>query len=1126
MVLWLVIVSWAWSAIADANNTNNTCFSKALKSKVLPLSGVSIKLVVQESNVIQVANIITSTILSELFHVSVTKVSKTSPDQVLEDAYDLGVHPQGIIDLGFEGPFPVGPLTEQALRTGWFAPKNRVDELGLLLTFLPAYVEAKQLALLPPVGTATALLGTSLSTNTSRCGNSSTLCREVYVLTRGDDDSNAESAQVIVDGLNLNFSLVSVQAKDLVKVLRALNTTGSSFLVFGSDPSLEFVLLNWTFCAVNAPSITCQGTETGQSYRPIKVAGKARALNQFFKNFKLRTQDINDLFEASLAAFALEPNKSWSAGNITDVLGQVSCKWLLRHELDVMNWLGIPNATRTITLKMGVALPETGLYAEMRSARLGYQFFEDHINKQGGFQVGMNTRVLIKLTVLEVPSTNSSAVHKTSVQRLLKEVDVLLGSHPAFAKQETVLAEQANVLNVQCCVGPDSIYQQGFANVFGVQASNTKYALPFIRSIATRGSSKLFVIFQTDNIFTNTTCEAGIAMARDMGMKVKSHFFAATDMRSAETYAALIQDMSAGEYRDVVACVFIDDGLLLAKAAADAIYLLDNFFVTTGPWFKENFRDKLADPIGLVSAGQWNMDVNRACDMFGNVTNYNKLYTEFAGDQPDYIAAGATAAAMVTMYAIQETYYKTVVPSRLEFGTIKNFMRRINVQTFFGDIRFDGNQRNIALDPVTIQVFPLNPDYPATPPGKGPSVIKTVLPVDVASAEFVGPLPFSTKVGSHPLGYILLVLSVVAIIYNGVLAVMIINYRDTKVMRRASLPFLLLSLVGCIAFAVYTSLTLATATDFICRARFVILDAAFVLMFGPLAAKEYRVYRIFSVKQAHESVYDNMAIKNSDLFLQVAALGAVQCIFTITSLVETTTVAYRSQCLVRMNSALVFVEIAFRVIITGACGYSAFKTRSLSLDFVDSKNLGMAVYNVNLLQLVWIAVYFLSNEYLLQTFVMGFCTLAVSVTTSTLVHLPKVLTAKQPETKSGSWETSSISRDRVSSNKDKRNHAKTASKEVMKSIASGPKSGTNRYAQREDKRKNKDPQKDKEKFSVEQQDNTHTLNDKFSTSGLMMELVADNRANVVNADNKANVVNNPVDPNTLVQRTAKPPFQQ
>ena len=68
--------------------------------------------------------------------------------------------------------------------------------------------------------------------------------------------------------------------------------------------------------------------------------------------------------------------------------------------------------------------------------------------------------------------------HYTQQRRLFTEdmVNFELGGTTSVAANETFTSSIMNMINMVCCVGPDSTYQQSFSTetVFGLQCSNTK----------------------------------------------------------------------------------------------------------------------------------------------------------------------------------------------------------------------------------------------------------------------------------------------------------------------------------------------------------------------------------------------------------------------------------------------------------------------------------------------------------------------------------------------------------------------------------------------------------------------------------------------------------------------------
>ena len=135
-------------------------------------------------------------------------------------------------------------------------------------------------------------------------------------------------------------------------------------------------------------------------------------------------------------------------------------------------------------LRVGAILSESGDKASvMIQARMGYEFTAAKYNDAaGGLAIGGRS-LFLNFTSLDDGSDETR--HAQQLKAMLEDgVQLVMGSDPKFAFEETAQVAAAGALSMQCCVGPDPVYEQGFETVFGVQTSNTARhdsAEPFFR---------------------------------------------------------------------------------------------------------------------------------------------------------------------------------------------------------------------------------------------------------------------------------------------------------------------------------------------------------------------------------------------------------------------------------------------------------------------------------------------------------------------------------------------------------------------------------------------------------------------------------------------------------------------
>ena len=152
--------------------------------------------------------------------------------------------------------------------------------------------------------------------------------------------------------------------------------------------------------------------------------------------------------------------------------------------------------------------------------------------------------------------------------------------------------------------------------------------------------------------------------------------------------------------------------------------------LTTGPtkqWWVDSFEPgNVAND--LLSSAQWHFHVKYSDSFFDSTRNYVKLFKKrFRGQTPDADAAGASAVGVTLTMAITDAFLNCDI-SKTDgdvdkllydldsiscdddlglsgYDRVLKALAALDVETFFGKVKFNENRRNIGLHPVTTQVF-------------------------------------------------------------------------------------------------------------------------------------------------------------------------------------------------------------------------------------------------------------------------------------------------------------------------------------------------------------------------------------------------------------------------------------
>ncbi|CAD7695521.1 unnamed protein product [Ostreobium quekettii] len=445
---------------------------------------------------------------------------------------------------------------------------------------------------------------------------------------------------------------------------------------------------------------------------------------------------------------------------------------------------------------------------EMQEAREGYELFAMRVgalHDGRGFRVvGRDGgRIFFKFRFESRDDGGAEKRHRRELRELLHRprdpVHFVFGSHPEFAESETRICEKAKRLNYHCCVGPEEIYRQGHKYVFGVTASNTKYPELALRSMALKGLKSLAVIHRSDNVFTRTTCEYAITLANERFMKQVGRVslkitdtYNITEIRESlerqnpgvparaleeaelrTRFQNFAMEAKRHDVEGVVACGFTSDGRMLVEAFNEEKYPLKSFFLTVGPT-KKDWILQTNNSAYMLSAVQWHRaqkytgddrTVPLRDDLFGTPKHYVDYHNVIYAKPPTYLSAGASAVGLTLMLAINETFSKCNLaefagsaddllfgpPLKCRDGRVLDGYERIRLQlkeldqlTFFGHVRFNKDQRNIGMDPVTTQVLGDTDECEEISPGE--LGVEAVLPLDLANRELRMPAcnPFRT----------------------------------------------------------------------------------------------------------------------------------------------------------------------------------------------------------------------------------------------------------------------------------------------------------------------------------------------------------------------------------------------
>ncbi len=364
-------------------------------------------------------------------------------------------------------------------------------------------------------------------------------------------------------------------------------------------------------------------------------------------------------------------------------------------------------------IRLGAAISMTGKYSTNgKNTKDGYDLAAKMINENGGVSVG-GKKYMIEIIYYDDESTPARGTELA--ERLIKQdgVKYLLGPYSSgLTKAIAPVTEKYGVPMVEANGASRSLFTKGYKYLFAVLSTSEQYLASAIALAAENASainkkaSDLKVAVAMENDPFSQDIRAGVLEdAKKAGMKI------------------IIDDKLPKELNDMSATLTkvkaLKPDLLIvsghAKGAATAIRQISQTKAYT-PMLAMTHCDsakiieKFAEKANYtLCASQWSADLTYRDDLFGSAMDFAKLFEKTYDYFPPYQAAESAAAVQVFVDAFERA-------NSLDPKKVRDALADTDMQTFYGNIKFDKTGKNIAKPMVLLQV--LKQKYTLVAPSK------------------------------------------------------------------------------------------------------------------------------------------------------------------------------------------------------------------------------------------------------------------------------------------------------------------------------------------------------------------------------------------------------------------------
>ena len=343
------------------------------------------------------------------------------------------------------------------------------------------------------------------------------------------------------------------------------------------------------------------------------------------------------------------------------------------------------------TIILGSSISLTGKYATngLHTQR-GYDYAVDVINAAGGVKVGGKS---YKLAVKYYDDESTPARGAQLAERLIQQdgVDYMLGPYSSgMVKAIAPVSEKFGVPMVEAEGASRSLFTQGYKYLFAVLSTSEQYLATAIDMAAASTSDpksiRVAMAFEGDPFSMDV--RAGVVdKINEYGMKTIIDDQLPADLSDMSTTLTKVKALKPD--------ILIVSGH--SKGAATAARQIDEMKVNVpmiamthceAAKVQEKFPNAST---GFLCPTQWVETLSKSDPMFGSAAEWNagfkKAYPSYTS--VPYQSAQASAAVYVWKEAFEAA-------NSFDKDTVRDAIAAVEMETFYGDIKFSENGNNIA----------------------------------------------------------------------------------------------------------------------------------------------------------------------------------------------------------------------------------------------------------------------------------------------------------------------------------------------------------------------------------------------------------------------------------------------
>jgi branched-chain amino acid transport system substrate-binding protein len=347
-------------------------------------------------------------------------------------------------------------------------------------------------------------------------------------------------------------------------------------------------------------------------------------------------------------------------------------------------------------LVLGASLSATGALArEGALTREGYELCAAVVNERGGVPVGD------KKLPLEIRFQDDTSKPDTAGQLIERfndqGVKLILGPYgSATTEAAAAVVERNGQLMADSAGADDKIFEKNYTRTFAVLSPATQYVASMVQALHDLASPrpKKLAFIAADDGFSKTAVRAGITRAKQLGFEVVAEEYVPNG--TSDVSAALTKIKPRGP-EVIFSSAHLVEAIAVVKQAGELGLGSVGFAETIAPPTPDFVKALGPAAEGVLGSTQWTANTAGSDPWFGSAKEYAAVFEKRFGRKPEYHNAQASAACLALVLAAERA--RSSDPAK-----VRDELAKLDVQTFFGPLKFNARGMNVAKNMSVVQV--------------------------------------------------------------------------------------------------------------------------------------------------------------------------------------------------------------------------------------------------------------------------------------------------------------------------------------------------------------------------------------------------------------------------------------